>query len=78
MTTIISPLSSDQDLHNRVTDVLRNNPYLSGATVRLESHEGHVTLRGHVGSFFAKQMAQESLRRVDGIDAIDNKLEVAS
>ena len=35
-----------------------------------------MTLRGTVGTFFQKQMAQESLRRVAGVSEIANELEV--
>jgi osmotically-inducible protein OsmY len=34
-------------------------------------------LQGVVGTFFQKQMAQEALRRVDGVQQIENNLEVA-
>ena len=42
----------------------------------IEASDGHVTLRGTVGSFYQKQMAQESLRAIDEIVTIDNELEV--
>jgi osmotically-inducible protein OsmY len=37
-----------------------------------------VTLRGVVRTYFQKQMAQEVVRRVDGVDEICNELEVTS
>jgi osmotically-inducible protein OsmY len=37
-----------------------------------------VILRGKVGSYFQKQMAQEALRGVDGVEAIENCLEVSA
>ena len=37
---------------------------------------GIVVLTGKVNSFFQKQMAQEAIRRVDGVEKIDNQLEV--
>jgi osmotically-inducible protein OsmY len=39
--------------------------------------EGHVMLLGTVGSYFQKQMAQEVVRTVEGVERIDNCLEVA-
>ena len=44
--------------------------------VRVEAADGRVVLKGNVGSFFQKQMAQEAIRRVDGVQLIDNLLEV--
>jgi len=63
-------------LDNRVLTALQRNPYLFGRTLRFETSEGRVTLRGQVRSFFQKQMAQESLRHVDGVEEISNELEV--
>ena len=44
--------------------------------VRVEAADGRVVLKGSVSSFFQKQMAQEAIRRVDGVERIDNLLEV--
>jgi osmotically-inducible protein OsmY len=66
----------DEPLDDRVMSALDNNPYLSRRNLRFETHEGRVTLRGEVSTFFQKQMAQESLRQVEGIDQITNELEV--
>jgi hypothetical protein len=33
-------------------------------------------LKGCVRSFFQKQMAQEAIRRIDGVESIENLLEV--
>jgi hypothetical protein len=35
-------------------------------------------VEGVVGSFYQKQMAQETLRRIDGVGSIENRLEVVS
>ena len=65
-------------LADRVDKALITNPYLAGRTLRFETDGGRVTLRGHVGSWYQKQMAQELLRRVEGVELIDNMLEVVS
>ncbi len=67
----VSPL--DHEVHH----ALRTNPYVSRSQLRFETKEGHVILRGKVQSFFQKQMAQESLRRVEGVRQIENQLTVA-
>jgi hypothetical protein len=64
-------------LEDRVLTALTRNPYLPGRTLRFEAAEGRVTLRGVVGTYFQKQMAQEALRHVAGIEEIANELEVS-
>ncbi len=63
-------------LEARVHCALEENPYIAPRTLRFETSDGRVTLRGTVGTFFQKQMAQESLRRVAGVQEIANELEV--
>ena len=64
-------------LDDKVFVALSRNPYLSGRTLRFETEQGRVTLRGQVHTYFQKQMAQEALRHVEGVEEIQNELEVA-
>jgi osmotically-inducible protein OsmY len=66
----------DTQLADRAHRALQNNPHLPPAGVRLSAREGRVTLQGTVRSFYQKQMAQESLRDVEGVSEIENQLEV--
>lgn len=63
-------------LADRVDHVIQANPYLTGRNLRFETESGRVTLRGVVATYFQKQMAQEALRKIDGVTAIENELEV--
>gem|GEM_PF-573150 len=63
-------------LPERILRALSLNPYVPKKNLRVETHKGRVVLRGLVNSYFQKQMAQEALRRVDGIREICNELEV--
>ena len=65
-------------LDAKVLTALAQNPYIARRTLRFETFEGRVTLRGVVRSYFQKQMAQEALRHVDGVREITNELEVAA
>jgi len=65
-------------LVERVVTALERNPYVAGRTLWLKTEQGHVILRGVVGSYFQKQMAQEAVRGIDGVEQISNELEVAS
>jgi osmotically-inducible protein OsmY len=44
--------------------------------VSCQAVDGKVVISGKVRSFYLKQLAQEILRKIDGIGAIDNRLEV--
>lgn len=63
-------------LHQRVYSALEQNPHLARRNLHCENHEGRVTLRGVVDSYYQKQMAQEALRRIDGVSQISNELVV--
>ena len=63
-------------LHKLVEGALVANPYLSRRQLRFETAEGRVVLSGTVASYFQKQMAQEIVRRIDGVREVENCLEV--
>lgn len=63
-------------LAERVDRAIQTNPYISGRTLRFETDGSRVVLQGSVRSYFQKQMAQEAIRRVEGVEQIENCLEV--
>ena len=63
-------------LESEVHDALAKSPYLTRKRVDCVAQDGRVVLRGEVGTYFQKQMATEVLRQVEGIDEIENHLEV--
>ena len=63
-------------LFERIHDALTTNPHVPIQLVRVETEDGRVVLKGKVNSFFQKQMAQEAIRRVDGVQQIENMLQV--
>lgn len=66
----------DTQIQDKASQAISTHPHLATRRLRLETADGRVTLRGMVQSYFQKQMAQEALRRVDGVETIDNQLEV--
>ena len=64
-------------LDERVSTALAKNPYVPGRQLRFETSDGRVTLRGEVRCYFHKQMAQEMIRVVDGVQEIDNRITVS-
>jgi osmotically-inducible protein OsmY len=63
-------------LVEQVQGALSRSPYISARDLRVEAREGVVRLEGAVRSFFHKQMAQETIRRLDGVERIENCLQV--
>jgi hypothetical protein len=57
---------------------LRCNSYLALKNVSCEYHEGVLTLRGCLPSYYLKQMAQTAVARLDGVQRIVNEIEVIS
>ncbi|MBN1910257.1 MAG: BON domain-containing protein [Pirellulales bacterium] len=67
----------DTTLDHQVLTALEANAHLRGRQLRFETEKGRVTLQGSVRSFFQKQMAQEAIRHLDGVQEIANELEVS-
>ena len=68
--------STDATLASRLDEAIQTNPHISGRTLRFETNGSRVVLHGAVRTYFQKQMAQEAIRRVEGVEEIDNCLEV--
>ena len=63
-------------LKQQATDALQHNPYLMRKPLTCQTEDGRIVIRGEVGSYFQKQMATEAIRRLGGIEEIDNQLQV--
>jgi len=57
---------------------LRASAYFGVRTVSCEHHEGVLVLRGRVLSYYHKQLAQESVRHIPGVEVIINVVDVLS
>lgn len=68
---------SIESLQERINQALSKSPYTPGHRLRVEEADGAVRLRGQVTTFFEKQMAQEVVRRLDGVQHVENLLEVS-
>lgn len=64
-------------LNQVISRALQSHPHLNGRRLDVDTHEGRVVLRGEVDSYFEKQMAQEAIRRIDGVTSIENQVTVA-
>ena len=68
--------TTEPSFDHQVLSALSGSPHIAALKLRFETKEGRVTLRGEVGTYFQKQMAQEALLRIDGLAGVDNELEV--
>lgn len=64
-------------MEKQIEQAILRSPYFDGRMLRFETTAGHVVLHGVVSSFFQKQIAQETVRRIDGVNRVENQLVVA-
>lgn len=57
---------------------LHDSAYGALKQVHCECHAGVLHLRGHVPSYYLKQMAQSLIAAAPGVRQIDNRLEVVA
>ena len=66
----------DQRLRDAVMHQLDSDPQVDASLVGVSAQEGVVTLSGYVNSYAEKLAAERSCRRVFGVKALANELEV--
>ena len=69
-------MKEDLHLQQRVIDELEFEPSVNAAHIGVSVREGVVTLSGHVGSFVEKFAAERVARRIKGVKAIAQELDV--
>jgi osmotically-inducible protein OsmY len=69
-------MSSDNQLQQAVLAELKWEPSVTAAHIGVAANAGVVTLSGHVGSFAEKLAAEAAARRVKGVKALAEEIEV--
>jgi len=69
-------MDDDRTLQQRVMDELAFDPVVDAAHVGVAARGGVVTLTGHVESYSAKYAAEHAARRVRGVKAVAQEIEV--
>lgn len=69
-------MKSDRQLQTDVLDELDWEPSIDAAQVGVTAKEGVITLTGHVDVFSHKLVAEEVARRVHGVKAVANDIDV--
>jgi osmotically-inducible protein OsmY len=67
---------SDEQLQRDVLEELEWEPSVNAAHIGVAVKEGVVTLTGHVSSYAEKRTAEEAAKRVYGVKAVANELDV--
>ena len=58
----------------RIDQDLANHPSMKGKNVRIQREKRRVILEGDVDSYYDKQLLQEVVRRIEGVEEIENRL----
>ncbi|MFW6170110.1 MAG: BON domain-containing protein [Planctomycetota bacterium] len=68
------------DVLNRVKRALAHSCHFTRhwREIAIDYEDGVVTLRGTVPSFYLKQVLQSIVKKVPGVDRIDNRVDVVS
>jgi osmotically-inducible protein OsmY len=74
---VVSPPQVERDVIRAIVRIrLEQSSYRELRGVSCEFHEGVLTLRGRVSSYYLKQVAQTLIRGLDGISQVNNRLSV--
>ncbi len=57
---------------------LRSHPYLALKNISCDWQDGVLVLRGCLPSYYLKQVAQEVVARLAGVEALDNQIQVVT
>jgi osmotically-inducible protein OsmY len=66
------------DVAERAESELRRNGYVALNNIACEFSSGVLTLSGCLPTYYLKQVAQEAVARLCGVERVDNRIEVVS
>jgi osmotically-inducible protein OsmY len=69
-------MSNDNALRESVIEELAWEPSITAAHIGVTARDGVVTLTGHVKAFYEKHAAEAAVRRVKGVKAVAEEIEV--
>lgn len=75
---MVQQLHFDQphQLKETIHNYLAGNPFIISRSLAVNVNDNEITLEGYVPTYYQKQLAQESIRNINGVEKIQNKLEV--
>src|SRR5437588_10080503 len=72
------PVEESTELAEWAETRLRGNSYLALKNISCEFHDGVLTLRGCLPSYYLKQVAQETVALVAGVEQVVNQIAVVA
>src|SRR5437588_4120323 len=69
-------MKTDSELQRDIMDELKWEPSVDAAHIGVSVKDGVVTLTGHVSSYAEKFAAERAAKRVNGVRAVANELDV--
>jgi len=69
-------MNDDAQLNDAVADELRLDPAVDASDIAVAVHDGVVTMKGSVPSYWQKVEAEDAVRRVMGVRAVANDVTV--
>ena len=73
-------MQTESRLELAARQALEAHSHFRGRTrhIHIEDHQGELVLRGSVPTYYLKQVLQEVVRDVGGVQRIDNRVDVCS
>lgn len=75
-TMVKTPARSDQAIHEDVVSELKWDPGITSTDIAVAVKDGVVTLSGFVSSYWEKDAAERTVKRVYGVKGVANDIEV--
>jgi osmotically-inducible protein OsmY len=69
-------MKSDLEIQNDVITELMHDPYIHASQIGVEVSNGVVTLSGHVESYYEKWKAENTTKKVKGVNALAQEIKV--
>ena len=74
--TVGNQLASEAGLEAAAEARLGHSAYLELRRIRCQARDRRLRLQGHVSSYYLRQIAQTIVQGLEGVDAVDNQLQV--
>jgi hypothetical protein len=65
-----------ESIEGIVSHRVRLNPYFRRSTLRFDFDGGLLTVRGRVPSYYHKQLIQTIVKEIEGVERVDNCVDV--